>query len=144
MYELPIGFHFSVEFGLGEQESDHFFQEVSGLGAEVTLEEFKEGGLNEYVHRMPTGAKYGNLVLRRGMFNDSEVAKWCRKAIEDFQFETTTVKVTLLNEAHESLASWNFIRAYPVKWSISDFKAQDNALVIESLELAYAHFRKDT
>ena len=143
MYQIPVGFHFMVAFGLGEQSDDHLFQEVTGLSAEISLEEYQEGGLNEYVHRMPSGAKYGNLVLRRGMFNNSRVAGWCRKAIEDFHFEPTTVTVTLLNEAHAPLASWTFQRAYPVKWSVSDLKAQDNALVIESLELAYSHFRKD-
>ena len=144
MYQIPAGFHFKVEFGLGEQGDDHLFQEVTGLSAEVSLEEYREGGLNEYVHRLPAGAKYGNLVLRRGMFNDSRVTRWCRKSIEDFQFEPTTLNVTLLNEKREPLASWTFQRAYPVKWSVSDLKAQDNALVIESLELAYSYFRKDT
>ena len=48
----------------------------------------------------------------------------------------------LLNEEHEPLATWNFLRAYPVKWSLSDFKAQENALAVESLELAYSRFRK--
>lgn len=144
MYELPVGFYFGVEFGIGEQNNDHLFQEVGGLSAEVTLEEYQEGGLNQYAHRMPTGTKYGNLVLRRGMFNDSKVAEWCRKAIENFIFEPTDVTVTLFNEAQEPLAAWNFIRAYPVKWSVSDFKAQDNALVIESIELAYSSFKKDT
>ena len=50
--------------------------------------------------------------------------------------------VTLLNEEHLPLARWDFQRAYPVKWSLSDFKAQENALAIESLELAYQMFRK--
>ena len=143
MYSIPVGFHFMADFGLGEGEDDHRFQEVVGLSSEVTLEEFKEGGVNDFVHRMPTGVKYGNLVLKRGMFNDSQVTEWCRKAIETFEFEPTTVKVTLLNEEHETLASWDFLQAYPIKWSISDFKAMDNSLVVESLELAYRSFRKN-
>ena len=113
-----------------------------GESIEITTEEVREGGLNEYSFKLPTGVKYGNLVLKRGMFNDSDVARWCRKAIENFQFEPTTVKVTLLNEEHNNLASWDFAGVYPLKWSISDFKAQDNAIVVESLELAYRYFRK--
>lgn len=144
MYQIPVGFHFKVDFGRGEADHDHMFQEVVGISSEVTLEEYKEGGLNEHVHRFPNGVKYGNLVLKRGMFNDSDIAQWCRDAIENFVFDPTTVSVTLLNEEHQPLASWTFERAYPIKWSISDFKAMDSALVVESLELAYSFFRKDS
>lgn len=143
MYHIPIGFHFKVVFGMNEGENDFRFQEVIGLNSEVSLEEYKEGGVNEYVHRMPSGVKYGNLVLKRGMFNDSDVTAWCRKAIETFEFKPTDITVSLLNEEHNALASWTFLKAYPVKWSVSDFKAMDNALVVESLELAYRSFRKN-
>ena len=142
MHDIPVVFHFKVEFGPSSTDQDIRFQEVTGLSAEVMTEEFREGGLNEYAHRIPTGAKYGNLVLKRGFVNDSEIAGWCRDAVENFVFEPKDVTVTLLNEEHEPLATWNFRRAYPVKWSVSDFKAQENALAVESLELAYSNFRK--
>lgn len=142
MRDFPVGFHFKVEFGPSSADQDVRFQEVTGLGAEVSTEEFREGGLNEYSHRLPTGAKYGNLVLKRGLMPDSELSKWCRKAVENFEFEPKDVTVTLLDEEHNPLATWSFVRAYPVKWSISDLKAQENAIVVESLELAYSRFRK--
>jgi len=142
MRDFPVVFHFKVELGGGGADQDVRFQEVTGLAAEVTTEELREGGLNEYAHRLPTGAKYGNLVLKRGYVHGSEVTDWFRKAIEDFEFTPRDVTVTLLNEEHEPLAAWSFTRAYPVKWTISDFKAQDNALAIESLELTYASFRR--
>ncbi|RPI25044.1 MAG: phage tail protein [Acidobacteria bacterium] len=142
MYDIPVVFHFKVEFGAASSDQDNRFQEVAGLSAEVATEEFREGGLNEYAHRVPTGAKYGNLVLKRGFIKDSDVGKWFRAAIENFAFEPKDITVTLLNEEHEPLASWSFIGAYPVKWSLSDFKAQENALAVESLELTYRSFRK--
>lgn len=142
-YVIPVGFHFSVTFGGNSPDNETRFQEVTGLSAEVTVEELREGGRNDFVHRLPNGAKYGNLVLKRGFFNDSEIAQWCRDAIESFIFDPKDVLVSLLNEEHEPLASWSFQRAWPVKWSVSDFKAQENALVVESLELAYQMFRKE-
>lgn len=138
--EVPVVFHFKVDFGPGS--SDTSFQEVTGLSAEVTVEEFREGGLNQYTHKLPTGTKYGNLVLKRGYIKNSEVGDWCRKAIEDFIFEPRDISVTLLNSEHQPLVSWKFIRAWPVKWSISEFKSQENGLAIESLELAYSMFRR--
>lgn len=142
MYHIPVGFHFKVEFADVGTDDDMRFQEVTGLGAEVTTEELREGGQNLFIHRLPTGVKYGNVVFRRGFFNDSELARWCRDAVENFTFAPKDVTVYLLNDAHEPLATWQFLQAYPVKWSVSDFKAQDNSLVVETLELAYQRFRK--
>ena len=144
VYYPPVGFHFRVEFTLdGVQDGDIRFQEVSGLAAELGIEEVAEGGENRFSHRLPTRAKYSNLILKRGLLTDSRLIDWCIDAIENFVFEPTTVNVTLLNENHEPVAeSYSFVRAWPVKWAVSDFKAQDNSIVVETLELAYNYFAR--
>lgn len=142
-YYPPVGFHFRVEFGIGEPDADLRFQEVGGLTADIGTEEVKEGGLNLYAHRLPGRVKYNNLTLKRGLLDDSKVAEWVRNALQNFEFEPTEVIVTLLNEEHEPLASWTFAAAYPVKWSISDLKADQSAIVVESMELAFQSFRKN-
>ena len=144
VYYPPVGFHFRVEFTLdGVHDGDIRFQEVSGLSAELGVEEVVEGGENRFSHRLPTRAKYSNLILKRGLLNDSRLIAWCTDAIENFVFEPTTVNVTLLNENHEPVAeSFSFVRAWPVKWAVSDFKAQENSIVVETLELAYNYFSR--
>ena len=143
-YYPPVGFHFKVEFGFLPQESnDARFQEVGGLASELGIEEVAEGGENRFSHRLPARAKYGNLVLKRGLLVDSQLIDWCKDAIENFSFEPATVNVTLLNEKHEPLGdTYSFQRAWPVKWSVSDFKATDNSVVVETLELAYSYFTR--
>lgn len=142
MLDLPVVFHFRVSFGSSTEDGDGRFQEVDGLAAEVTVEEYREGGLNVYAHRLPTGVKFGNLVLKRGFLPGTAIAQWCRNAVEQFVFEPKDVDVALLNEEHNPIAQWSFAGAYPVKWSLSGLKAQDNAIAIESLELVYRSFRK--
>lgn len=144
VYYPPVGFHFRVEFNLdGAKDGDVRFQEISGLSAELGTEEVVEGGENRFSHRLPTRAKYGNLTLKRGLLADSRLIDWCKNAIENFDFHPTTVNVTLLNDKHEPLAeTYSFIRAWPVKWAVSDFKAQENALVVETLELSYNYFSR--
>lgn len=150
-YYPPVGFHFRVEFGfLSSDTNDVRFQEVSGLGAEVSTEDLAEGGENRFTHRLPTRAKYANLVLKRGLLTDSKLVNWITNAVENIEAnpdaddeKPTTVNVTLLNEEHQPLAdTYSFINAWPVKWSVSDFKAMDNSLVIETLELSYQYFTK--
>jgi len=140
----PVGFHFKVEFlNLdGVKDGDARFQEVSGITSELGIEEVNEGGENRFSHRLPARAKFGNLILKRGLLKDSRLIKWFRDAIEDFEFKPVDVIVTLLNEEHEPLMGWNFVNAWPVKWVISDFKAQENAIVVETVELAYNYFKR--
>jgi phage tail-like protein len=142
VYYPPVGFHFEVTFGIGETESDARFQEVGGLSTEIGTEELQEGGENRFSHKLPGRTKFGNLILKRGMLVDSKLIDWFKNAIENLSFEPADVEVTLLNEEHDPVMSWSFTKAYPVKWSVSDLKAQDNAIVVETIELAYNYFRR--
>jgi phage tail-like protein len=141
-YYPPIGFHFKVEFpGISARQNDHQFQSVSGLSVDLETEEIAEGGENRFKHKMPVRTKYPNLVLKRGLLIDSGVIEWCRKALENFDFTPTDIVVKLLNEEHEPILSWNIVNAYPVKWDVGDFNAEENKLVIETLELTYNYFK---
>src|SRR6266487_1328379 len=139
VYEIPRVYHFKVEFLdiSGTIDNDVRFQDVTGLSAEMGFEEIQEGGENRFTHRLPTRAKYSNLILKRAMLTDSGLIKWFKDAIENFEFSPSTVLVKLLDQDHEPLVTWNFIKAWPVKWTISDFRATENAIAIETIELAY-------
>lgn len=141
----PVVFHFKVEFSLPDsapEDREARFQEVTGLKKELAVEEYQEGGENRFSHKLPTPAKYPNLVLKRGLLKSSKLVDWCFDAIDHFNFKPVDLKVTLLNEEHKPSVSWDFVRAYPLKWSVGDLKAQDNALMIETLEIVYQYCRK--
>lgn len=141
-YYPPVGFHFKVEFnGITTQDKDYQFQSVSGLSVDIETEEFAEGGENRFKHKFPVRTKFPNLSLKRGLVTDSKLISWCRDAIEDFQFKPIDLTVKLLNEKHNPIMTWNIVHAYPVKWSVSDFNAEENSLVIESIDLAYNYFK---
>lgn len=139
-----VSFHFRVEFHdlEGATDNDVRFQEVSGLDAELSTEELKEGGENRFTHRLPQPSKYSNLVLKRGLMTDSGLIGWFRDAIESFVFEPRMVSVTLLDEESNALMAWNFVNAYPLKWSVSNLDANKNEVVVDTVELAYQHFTK--
>jgi len=138
-YHPPVGFSFKVVFD-NFKNSDNSFQSVSGLSVDLETEEIAEGGENRFKHKIPVRSKFPNLVLKRGMLINSDVIGWCRKALENFQIEPTDIKVMLLGEDGSALQTWNIVRAYPVKWSVGDFNAEESKLVIETLELTYNYF----
>ncbi len=137
-YYPPPAFHFLVSIQVeGATDEDTRFQEVSGLGVEVATEELVEGGENRFVHQLPTGARHGNLVLKRGLLTSSKLITWIRDAVESMAFSPVAVVITLLNEKHAPLASWQFVNAWPVKWTLGNLNSTENSVLVEMLELAY-------
>jgi phage tail-like protein len=140
-YYPPPGFHFKVEVqDLPPNDDDVRFTEVGGLSVEMGTEEIAEGGENRFIQKFPTRAKYPELVLKRGVLPNSEVAKWIRECVEDFKIQPKDLFVKLLNEKHLPLLTWQVVKAYPTKWAVSDLNSTANAVVIESLQLYYQYF----
>ncbi len=141
VFRPAVGFHFAVIFQLLPQtDKDIRFQEVSGLSQELTTEDLVEGGENRFTHSLPVRTSYPNLVLKRGMFIGSGLLAWAKKAIENLEIEPVDATITLLNEEHLPIAAWHVVKAYPVKWSYSNFNAQENSIVIETMELKYQYY----
>jgi phage tail-like protein len=137
----PVGFSFWVSFEISPDPIDIAFQDVAGIGMELQTEDVPEGGENRFTQKLPTRASYTPLVLKRGLAVRSELTNWCRDAIENFSIKPTSIIVALLNDKKEPLIAYRFLNAYPVKWNISNFNAESNAIVIESVELYYQYFK---
>jgi phage tail-like protein len=139
-YYPPVGFHFKVDFvGIGN-DNDSRFQTVSGLNVEYDTEAYKEGGENRFEHKLPLRSKYPDLSLKRGMLTDSKVISWVLDALQNRTFKPVQINVMLLNEEHQPLKTWNIFNAWPKKWAVSDFNAQENSVVIETLDISYNYF----
>lgn len=139
-YYPPWGFHYRVVFGESKEPNEARFQSASGLSVEYDIEEFREGGENRFVHKLPVRTKYSDLVLKRGMLVGSETVGWFLEAFSQRTFQPRTVNVILLNDKSEPLRTWNVVHAVPKKWTVSDFNANENSVVVETLELTYRYF----
>lgn len=140
-YYPPWGFYFKVVFnGISLDTNDVRFQSVSGLSVDYDYEPYKEGGENRFEHQLPVRTKYADLVLKRGMLVDSGVIKWFLDAFQNRIFKPVTITIILMNEKSEPLRTWNVVHAIPKKWLISDLNANENSIVVETMELTYRYF----
>src|SRR4051812_34168691 len=88
-YYPPGKFHFTVRIlasgtttTIKPTALDSSFQEVSGIEAEVDVEEVAEGGENRFVYRLPKQAKYPPLVLKRGIVTlESSLGSWVSASV---------------------------------------------------------------
>jgi phage tail-like protein len=118
------------------------FVHVKGLAREVKHESYREGGVNDYEHKLVTQVSYPSIVLERGLALD-DLWQWALAAA-DGDVRRRTVWVRLQDEANGKAWAWQIEHAIPVKWSSSDLDAQASQVVMESLELAHHGLRKGT
>jgi phage tail-like protein len=117
------------------------FSEVSGLQAEIEFEEIREGGVNDYVHKLPKITKYPNITLKRGITDSDVLWKWHQDVING-KIKTRSGLIVLLDSEGNEKWRWTFDSAYPVKWVGPDFKADSGVVSVETLELVHMGIRK--
>jgi phage tail-like protein len=133
------GFRFLLEIG---EITNGGFMRVKGLSREVKYESYREGGVNEYEHKLLTQVAYPVVVLERGLALD-DLWTWALAA-SDGEVERKTIRIRLQDEANEKRWAWQIEHAVPVRWAVSDLDAQTSAVVMETLELAHHGLRRAT
>jgi phage tail-like protein len=117
------------------------FSEVSGLQADTQTEDYREGGVNDFVHKLPKETTYNNITLKRGITDSDVLWKWHQDVVSG-KVERKSVYLVLLDSERNEKWRWNLVDAYPVKWVGPDFKADSSAVALESLELVHNGIQK--
>lgn len=79
-----------------------------------------------------------HLLLRRGVTGSLDLFQWWHEARPDAVTSTRTVTVQLLSDNLASVVlTWRFHRAYPVSVSYSPLRANEDGIVMETVELAF-------
>jgi phage tail-like protein len=114
------------------------FKEVSGLQIETEVFEYREGGVNDFIHRLPGPTKSGNIILKRGIATTQEFMEWYEKILAG-NIERHDVIIYMHElKVGQPILKWKVMNAWPCKWSGPNFVAGDNVVAIESLELAHS------
>jgi phage tail-like protein len=115
------------------------WNKVEGMSVERDIHEQREGGNNEFVHRLPGRIKYTNLKLTRPITKaTADVAAWVSKAI--VVERATTATITVLDSEGEEVTAWTLQAVYPARWTGPNLETGSNAVATETLELAHHGF----
>jgi phage tail-like protein len=112
------------------------FQEVSGLDSTVDVVEHREGGWNTTPHKFPGQTKHANIVLKHGMASDRELVDWHQGVVQG-TIDRRNGSVILLDRKGSEVARWNFVRAWPTKYTGPSFNAESSDIAIETVELVH-------
>lgn len=115
-------------------EAQAAFTECTLPAIEWEIQEVKEGGLNTYTHQLPGRRKAAKVILKNGV-GKSELLAWYTETMGE-TFTRKDITVTLFDAQLKQVAAWTMAKAYPVKWTGPQFKSDDNAIAIQTLEFA--------
>jgi phage tail-like protein len=138
-----VGFHFAVDI---QDVVTGYFTECSGLGSENEVIEHKvvtEKG-TEVVLKLPGRLKWENITLKRGITSSMDIWDW-RKQVEEGKVEDARRdgSIVMYDQGLKEIARWNFERAWPVKVSGPQPKADSNEIGIEELTLAHEYIKRE-
>jgi phage tail-like protein len=140
---MPVGEQIDSYSGLlfvveitGPMTYAGMFSEVSGLGAEIEVYTYEEGGSNDFTWKLPKQVKYPNVVLKYGMTDDRVLEEWIGTFLTTG--ERAQVQISTLSSFDATPEPrWTLFDAWPVKWTGPTFSATQNAVALETLEIAH-------
>ena len=118
------------------------FSEVSGLQVEVEVEDYREGGVNAYLHRIPGPTRYpNNLVLKHGLTDTTELWDWHHDVTQG-TITRRQLTITLQDNAGDDVCQWIVNEACPVRWVGPELRASTAEIAVETLELVHRGISK--
>ncbi|NJO40777.1 MAG: phage tail protein [Cyanobacteria bacterium CRU_2_1] len=113
------------------------FSECTGLQVETEIQDYQEGGVNEYVHHFAGHTKHPPLVLKHGLTPIDGLWAWHQDNVESGRVKRRNGTIYLLNKSKEPLIWWNFKNAFPSKWTGPELQAASGDVAFESVELVH-------
>jgi phage tail-like protein len=129
------------------------FSEVSGLDSDLELETYQEGGRNHAPHRLLKGARYSNLVFKRGVSFGTDLADWSAQVLTGSKPVVRKDGIIVLFDRNGfggvsstpvvggmlrlPVAAWKFTAGLPERLHGPQLNARSNEIAIETLEISH-------
>ena len=117
----PYGaFNFLVNLNgpIGEDQPLGGFSDVSGLTTEITIAEYRNGNDRpNHVRKVPGVHKTGDVTLKRGVVNSSDLWDWITQTQTTSIAAKRTVVITLRDEGGTPVQKWTLGGVVPMKYT---------------------------
>jgi phage tail-like protein len=140
----PYGaFNYVVNFDGGELFGG--FSDVSGIGTEITVAEYRDGTEREnHVRKIAGVHKVTDVTLKRGIVKFDDLFKWITEARTMGPQAQKSIVITLHDEMQRPVMSWQLRGVIPMKYTGptlagkggGDVAMEELVLSAEALEMA--------
>ena len=135
-----VQFNFLVDLGNGNTNGPQAgFQEISGIGMEVTVSEYRPGNHKENSVMKITGMnKSTDVTMKRGVIGSLDLYSWLNQIRNGDQGALRTVTIQLMSEDHTTVVqTWKLNRARIIKHTSGPLNAKGTDVALEELVVAY-------
>ena len=135
-----LNFRVEIDGGPDASSTKAAFQEVTGLGMEITVAEYRGGNFKDNAPvKVTTGYKVLDVTLKRGVLGDlSTLYDWINQVRNGSQTALRTVSIQLQSEDHTQVVQeWKLTNARPIKYTGPSFNGKGTDVAIEELVLSY-------
>jgi phage tail-like protein len=102
----------------GPEEPLGGFSDVSGIGTEITIAEYRNGNEPENrVRKVPGVHKVSDVTLKRGIVNSSDLWEWIDDVRRNGPVAQRDVVITLRDEAGRDVEFWTLRGVVPMKYT---------------------------
>lgn len=138
-WDTAIGVFFSLvidRWDLG------VFISCSGIGMDLQVTPFEEGGGGLNVFQLPGRVKYTNLQVKRPIGPQTKkTMAWLNAMVNGVS--PSTAQLAALDVSMSPVFTWTLSNVVPAKWTGPSFDAGDPKEAVETLELAYGSIMLD-
>jgi phage tail-like protein len=113
------------------------FSEVKGLGADLEVMPYPEGGHNDFVHQLPVRHSWSRISLSRGVVREPGLWYWYTAGLTQSLGARRDGAILLFTAAGTPAMAWTFKAGIAVKWSGPELSGTANAVAVETLEIAH-------
>jgi phage tail-like protein len=112
------------------------FHTCDGMGAQMEVEQFAEGGNNGFNWQLPTRITWSNITMTRPVTADTaKVVKWLNDVIQ--KVERKDGEIVALTPDGSTIASWQVQGIVPVRWQGPSFDPSTSQAATETIEFAH-------
>ena len=132
-------FNYLVDLGTGDTDSAQAgFSEVSGLGVEVNIAEYRNGNEKNNAVRKITGSyKVPDVTLKRGVIGATDLYEWLDQVRAGDQEAPRDITIQLLAEDRSGpVVTWKLSTARPIKYTGPTLNGAGTEIAVEELVLA--------
>lgn len=122
------------------------FSDVSGLGTELTVAEYRNGNDKEmHVQKIPGLHKTNDVTLKRGVVSSKDLWSWIEATRKASVGGRRNVVITMNDEAGTKVQSWTLTNCIPLKYTGPTFAGKGGGdVAMEEITLAAEGISLDT
>lgn len=115
------------------------FQEISNIGMEVTVGEYRNGNDKDNNTRKITGLnKSADVTLKRGVIGQLDLYEWLHEIRDGRDVKGRTVVISLQSEDHSQVVmTWILKGARIIKYNCGPLNAKGTDVALEEMTLTY-------